>query len=272
MKKGEIAILSVAQEYAFGSTESKQELAVVPLNCTVTYEIELASFVKICQDKESWDLSTKEKIDAAEMKKEERNVLFKAGIYLSLKAVSEGNAAKYIEYDMNFDEADKKNTIVHPCWTKTCMILGRVEWNYTLQNREHERMILVSVNNGLHLAYGEETALLGDIYSLMSITELQKEKNGQFQVNTKFLNSLPPEWSKFVTDVKLVKDLHTSNFDQLHAYLEQHELDANEVRIMRERNQDPLAFVGNQQMTPPSLQHLSSLYTSSTSNNSFHHH
>ncbi|GJX92365.1 hypothetical protein Tco_0345691 [Tanacetum coccineum] len=40
---------------------------------------------------------------------------------------------------------------------------------------------------------------------------------------------LPPEWSKFVTDVKLVKDLHTSNFDQLHAYLEQHELHANEV-------------------------------------------
>ncbi|GJX06368.1 hypothetical protein Tco_0194300 [Tanacetum coccineum] len=51
----------------------------------------------------------------------------------------------------------------------------------------------------------------------------------QFQVNTKFLNSLPPEWSKFVTDVKLVRDLHTTNFDQLHAYLEQHELHANEV-------------------------------------------
>ncbi|GKF19145.1 integrase, catalytic region, zinc finger, CCHC-type containing protein, partial [Tanacetum coccineum] len=72
-----------------------------------------------------------------------------------------------------------------------------------------------------------------------------------FQVNTKFLNSLPPEWSKFVTDVKLVKDLHTSNFDQLHVYLEQHELHANEVCIMHERNQDPLAFVANQQMTPP---------------------
>ncbi|GJZ75202.1 retrovirus-related pol polyprotein from transposon TNT 1-94 [Tanacetum coccineum] len=41
--------------------------------------------------------------------------------------------------------------------------------------------------------------------------------------------SLPPEWSKFVTDVKLVRDLHTTNFDQLHAYLEQHELHANEV-------------------------------------------
>nr|GEV76958.1 hypothetical protein [Tanacetum cinerariifolium] len=50
----------------------------------------------------------------------------------------------------------------------------------------------------------------------------------QFQVNTKFLNTLPPEWSKFVTDVKLVRDLHTTNVDQLHAYLGQHEYHANE--------------------------------------------
>ncbi|GJR09252.1 hypothetical protein Tco_0791904 [Tanacetum coccineum] len=50
----------------------------------------------------------------------------------------------------------------------------------------------------------------------------------QFQVHTKFLNTLPDEWSKFVTDVKLVKDLHTTNVDQLHAHLEQHERHANE--------------------------------------------
>ncbi|GKC06698.1 hypothetical protein Tco_0998308, partial [Tanacetum coccineum] len=35
----------------------------------------------------------------------------------------------------------------------------------------------------------------------------------------------------------------------LHAYLEQHELHENEVRLLCERNQDPLAFVANQQMT-----------------------
>ncbi|GJX48991.1 hypothetical protein Tco_0275836 [Tanacetum coccineum] len=46
-----------------------------------------------------------------------------------------------------------------------------------------------------------------------------------------------------MTDVKLVRDLHTTNFDPLHAYLEQHELHANEVRIMRKRNQDPLALI-----------------------------
>ncbi|GJZ43880.1 retrovirus-related pol polyprotein from transposon TNT 1-94 [Tanacetum coccineum] len=93
----------------------------------------------------------------------------------------------------------------------------------------------------------------------------------QFQVNTKFLNSLPHEWSKFVTDVKLVKDLHTTNFDQLHAYLEQHELHANEVRLLREPNQDPLAFVVNQQMTPLYFTTYQSSYNNLSFNNSFHH-
>ncbi|GKE11641.1 hypothetical protein Tco_1415192 [Tanacetum coccineum] len=71
----------------------------------------------------------------------------------------------------------------------------------------------------------------------------------QFQVNTKFLNTLPPEWSKFVIDVKLVRDFHTTNIDQLHAYLGQHEFHANEVRLMHERNSDPLALVATHQMT-----------------------
>ncbi|GKE73108.1 hypothetical protein Tco_1535149, partial [Tanacetum coccineum] len=64
----------------------------------------------------------------------------------------------------------------------------------------------------------------------------------QFQINTKFLNSLPSEWSKFVTDVKLVKDLDITNFDQLHGYLQSHELHANEVHLLREHHQDPLAL------------------------------
>ncbi|GJT44809.1 hypothetical protein Tco_0953524 [Tanacetum coccineum] len=80
----------------------------------------------------------------------------------------------------------------------------------------------------------------------MNISNVKLE---QFQVNTKFLNTLPPEWRKFVTDVKLVQDLHTTNIDQLHAYLGQHEFHANEVRLMHERNSDPLALVATHQMT-----------------------
>ncbi|GJR09261.1 hypothetical protein Tco_0791913 [Tanacetum coccineum] len=146
-----------------------------------------------------------------------------------------------------------------------------------MQNREHRRMILESVENGpLIWPTVEENGLLANIYSLVnhhrvakdlwervhllmqgtSLTKQEREckmydafdkfthikgetlhkyylrltqlindmniynmKIEQFQVNTKFLNSLPPEWSKFVTDVKPVKDLNTKNFDQLHAYL-----------------------------------------------------
>nr|GEW54000.1 hypothetical protein [Tanacetum cinerariifolium] len=57
---------------------------------------------------------------------------------------------------------------------------------------------------------------------------LDKAREGVQTVNTKFLNTLPLEWSKFVTDVKLVIDLHSTNVDQLHAYLGQHEYHANE--------------------------------------------
>ncbi|GJU69151.1 hypothetical protein Tco_1255410 [Tanacetum coccineum] len=154
-----------------------------------------------------------------------------------------------------------------------------------MQNREHGRMILESVENGpliwptveengqerecklydafdkfthikretLHKYYLRFTHLIND----MNIYNMKIE---QFQVNTKFLNNFPLEWSKFMTIVKLMKDLHTISFDQLHAYLEQHKLHANEVRLLRERNQDPLAFVANQQMTPPHFNIYQSLY------------
>ncbi|GJS02063.1 integrase, catalytic region, zinc finger, CCHC-type containing protein [Tanacetum coccineum] len=99
----------------------------------------------------------------------------------------------------------------------------------------------------LHEYYLRFTLLLND----MNIYKMPLE---QFQVNTKFLNTLPDEWSKFVTDVKLVKDLHTTNVDQLHAYLEQHERHANEVRLMHERNSDPLALVASHQLTQSAYQ------------------
>ncbi|GJU64939.1 retrovirus-related pol polyprotein from transposon TNT 1-94 [Tanacetum coccineum] len=94
----------------------------------------------------------------------------------------------------------------------------------------------------LHEYYFRFTLLLND----MNIYKMPLE---QFQVNTKFLNTLPAEWSKFVTDVKLVKDLHTTNVDQIHAPLEQHERHANEVRLMHERNSNPVALVASHQMT-----------------------
>ncbi|XLR33573.1 hypothetical protein HN51_042848 [Arachis hypogaea] len=73
MKKGEVALVTIHPEYAFGSSGSTQELATVPANSNVYYEVELVSFVK--------DLNTLEKIEATGKKKEEGNVLFKADKY-----------------------------------------------------------------------------------------------------------------------------------------------------------------------------------------------
>ncbi|GJU03435.1 hypothetical protein Tco_1113773 [Tanacetum coccineum] len=56
---------------------------------------------------------------------------------------------------------------------------------------------------------------------------------------------LPPEWGKFVIDVNLARDLHTSNYDKLYAYLNQHRAHANEACLMRERFTDPLALFAN---------------------------
>nr|GEX47459.1 hypothetical protein [Tanacetum cinerariifolium] len=105
---------------------------------------------------------------------------------------------------------------------------------------------------------------LGDFYLRFSLLlndmNMYNMNLEQSQVNTKFLNTLPLEWSKFVTDVKLVRDLHTTNVDQLHAYLGQHEYHANEVRLMHERTLDPLALISQHQLHRPTYQHHQQSY------------
>ncbi|GJS48860.1 hypothetical protein Tco_0598981 [Tanacetum coccineum] len=102
-----------------------------------------------------------------------------------------------------------------------------------MMNRPHGRMILASVEKG---------PLVWPSITKDGVTGLRN--------------------IKFVTDVKLVKDLHTTNVDQLHAYLQQHERHANEVRLMHARNSDPLALVASHQLTQTTYQ--SHLHTQQT--------
>nr|GEW40500.1 hypothetical protein [Tanacetum cinerariifolium] len=67
------------------------------------------------------------------------------------------------------------------------------------------------------------------------------------QLNSKFVNNMLPEWGRFVTAVKLNRGLKDSNYDQLYAYLKQHETHAKENKMMLERfsqnTVDPLALM-----------------------------
>ncbi|XP_050292660.1 peptidyl-prolyl cis-trans isomerase FKBP62-like [Quercus robur] len=104
MTKGESALVTIQPEYAFGQSEKQQELAIVPSNSTLYYEVELLSFEK---EKESWDMNTQEKIEAAGKKKEEGNALFKVGKYERASKRYE-KAVRFIEYDSSFSEVEKQ--------------------------------------------------------------------------------------------------------------------------------------------------------------------
>ncbi|GJZ38762.1 hypothetical protein Tco_0585325 [Tanacetum coccineum] len=141
-----------------------------------------------------------------------------------------------------------------------------------MQNREHERMILESVEHGplIWPTIQENSVTRTKKYEELSATKKIQADCDLKETNI-ILQGLPSDVYSFVNHHRVAKDLwervqllmqdlHTTNFDQLHAYLEQHELHANEVRIMRERNQDPLALVANHQMTPLHFNTYQSLY------------
>nr|GEW16377.1 reverse transcriptase domain-containing protein [Tanacetum cinerariifolium] len=69
----------------------------------------------------------------------------------------------------------------------------------------------------------------------------------RMQLNFKFINNMLPEWGRFITAMKLNKGLRDSNYDQLYAYLKQHEVHADEKKMMLDRftqhTVDPLALM-----------------------------
>ncbi|GKD83785.1 hypothetical protein Tco_1350624, partial [Tanacetum coccineum] len=80
----------------------------------------------------------------------------------------------------------------------------------------------------IHVYYVRFSKLINDMRNI-------KMTMSRMQLNSKFVNNMLPEWSRFITEVKLNRGLKESNFDQLYAYLKQHEVHANENRMMMER-------------------------------------
>ncbi|GKD62214.1 hypothetical protein Tco_1299723, partial [Tanacetum coccineum] len=78
---------------------------------------------------------------------------------------------------------------------------------------------------------------------------INQRRPGIIILNSKFMNNMLPEWGRFVTVVKLNKGLRNSNYDQLYAYLKQHEAHDNENKMMLDRftqhTMDPLALLSN---------------------------
>nr|GEW02613.1 integrase, catalytic region, zinc finger, CCHC-type, peptidase aspartic, catalytic [Tanacetum cinerariifolium] len=68
----------------------------------------------------------------------------------------------------------------------------------------------------IHYYYVWFAKLINDMLNI-------KMTMSRMQLNSKFVNNMLPEWGRFVTAVKLNRGLRDSNYDQLYAYLKQHE-------------------------------------------------
>nr|GEU45547.1 hypothetical protein [Tanacetum cinerariifolium] len=111
----------------------------------------------------------------------------------------------------------------------------------------------------IHDYYVWFTKLINDMRNI-------KMTMSRLQLSSKFVNNILPEWGRFVTAVKLNRGLRDSNYDQLYAYLKQHETHAKENKMMLERfsqpTVDPLALmsnVSNRQRYSPSSSTSSSI-------------
>nr|GEW83522.1 protein SRG1-like [Tanacetum cinerariifolium] len=62
--------------------------------------------------------------------------------------------------------------------------------------------------------------------------------------NLKFLNNLQPEWSRHVTIIHQIKDLHIANYTQLYDFLKYNQKEVDELKAERlAKTQDPLALM-----------------------------
>nr|GEV59699.1 integrase, catalytic region, zinc finger, CCHC-type, peptidase aspartic, catalytic [Tanacetum cinerariifolium] len=94
----------------------------------------------------------------------------------------------------------------------------------------------------IHDYYVRFSKIINDIRNI-------KMTMSRLQLNSKFVNNMLPEWSGFMTPVKLNRGLKDSNYDQLYAYIKQHETHTKENKMMMEHfsqpTMDPLALLSN---------------------------
>ncbi|GJY93802.1 hypothetical protein Tco_0509584, partial [Tanacetum coccineum] len=131
---------------------------------------------------------------------------------------------------------------------------------------EYERFRAIG-NESIHDYFVRFHKLIND----MKITQLNIPTH---QMNTKFVNNLPPYWAKYVTNVKNNKDISVTTYVELYTYLKSYEPHAMKTLKKQEQSTsivDPLAYLAQtthyraptQTTTPPPPQY--GPLTSSTS-------
>ncbi|WOL03081.1 70 kDa peptidyl-prolyl isomerase-like isoform X1 [Canna indica] len=116
MLKGELSEVTIEPEYGFGNDEVKRDLITIPSSSTLIYTVELIDFTK---EKDLWDMTAREKIQAAERIKNSGNDLFKIGKF-HRAAKRYDKAVKYVDGngDGTFEDDEEKivKSLRVSCW------------------------------------------------------------------------------------------------------------------------------------------------------------
>ncbi|GJX56734.1 hypothetical protein Tco_0286631 [Tanacetum coccineum] len=101
------------------------------------------------------------------------------------------------------------HTVAKKIWERVKLLIEGLE--LSLQERESKLYnefdrFTSEKGDTIHSYYLRFSKLINDMNTIRMTMQ-------KLQVNIKFVNNLQPEWSKFVTDVKLVKDMHNKSFD-----------------------------------------------------------
>ncbi|GKA90062.1 hypothetical protein Tco_0811874, partial [Tanacetum coccineum] len=123
------------------------------------------------------------------------------------------------------------NTDANDIWDNVKMLLEGSE--LTKDDRESQLYDVFEhfgqhKGENIHDYYVRFTKLINDMRHI-------KMTMPKIQLKSKFVNNMLPEWGRFVTTGKLNRGLKESNHDQFYAYLKQHELHANENKMLMER-------------------------------------
>nr|GEX95104.1 hypothetical protein [Tanacetum cinerariifolium] len=157
--------------------------------------------------------------------------------------------------DLTFEEKDRYNADIRAI---NILLHGLPKDIYTLINHYTDAKDIWDNGESIHDYYVRFAKLINDMRNI-------KMTMSNLQLHSKFVNNMLPEWGRFVTVVKLNRGLRDSNYDQLYAYLKQHETHEEENKMMLERfsqpTVDPLALLSN--VSNP--QHYSPSSSASTS-------
>ncbi|GKD64809.1 integrase, catalytic region, zinc finger, CCHC-type containing protein [Tanacetum coccineum] len=95
------------------------------------------------------------------------------------------------------------------------------------------------------------TSMYERFSTLINNMDQNKVKPKEISINTKLLNSLQPDWSKYVTLTHQKYILETEHYDKLYDYLIQFEPHVKPLKAKKAaRNHDPLALVANSYANP----------------------